>query len=316
MACLAAAILPLSPAQAQPDYPNRPITLINPYAAGGPADMLARTLAAQLKNRLGQTVVVESKAGGAATIGTGYVARAKPDGYTLLMATSPGNVVGPLIQRLPYNGISDFEFIGMVGNQPIMLVAGANQGINNIQDLLDRARKSPGSLDYASAGTGGPTHLAGELLRRRTKIDITHVPYRGAAPAVQDVIGGQVELGMLSLAPTLPFIKDGRLKAIAYTGARRSPLLPDVPTMAEAGINWSEVSTWYILAAPHGTPAAVIKKLSEAVTAINADPEHQKFLAEQDASVIQMSPAELTSYVKKDKETMLDLLGSLDMLAK
>jgi tripartite-type tricarboxylate transporter receptor subunit TctC len=314
--CLAAALLFVSSAHAQSDYPSHPITLINPYAAGGPADMLARALAQKLKDRLGQTVVVENKPGGGATLGTSYVARSRPDGYTLLMATSPGNVVGPLIERVPYNGIDDFTFIGLVGNQPIVLVAGAKLGVNNMQELTALARQKPGSLNFASAGTGGPTHLAGELLRRRANIDITHVPYRGASPAIQDVIGGQVQLAMVSLSAALPFVKDGKLKALAYTGDKRSALLPDVPTMAEAGIPRAEISTWYALAAPRGTPPAIIAKLGDAVAAINADPKQQQFLVDQDASITPMSPTELTNFVKRDKATMTELLTALDMLAK
>ena len=314
---LAATALLLPAAHAQSDYPTRPVTLINPYAPGGPADTLARELASRLKDRLGQPVVVENKAGSGAMVGTGYVARAKPDGYTLLMGTSPGMVVGPLIERATYDGLKDFDLVGLVANQPVVLVANAKLGINTMQDLLDRARKQPGKLNFASAGTGGPTHLAGELLRRRAGIEITHVPYKGAAPALQDLIGGQVELGMLSASPVLPFVKDGRLKAIAYTGAKRSSLLPDVPTMAEAGIkNWNEVSTWYALAAPRGTPPAIIEKLSSALTAINAEPEHQRFLAQQDGSIDNMTPAEVTAFAQKDKTAMTELLGALDMLAK
>ena len=314
--CLAATLLLAPPAHAQSDYPSHPITLINPYAPGGPADVLARTLAQKLKDRLGQTIVVENKPGGGATLGTSYVARARPDGYTLLMGTSPGNVVGPLIERVPYNGIDDFDFIGLVGNQPIVLVAGAKMGINSMQELIAQARQKPGSLNFASAGTGGPTHLAGELLRRRANIDITHVPYRGASPAIQDVIGGQVQLAMVSLSAALPFVKDGKLKALAYTGDKRSSLLPDIPTMAEAGIARAEISTWYALAAPRGTPAAITARLADALAAINADPKQQQFLADQDAAITPMSPAEVTSFVKRDKATMTELLTSLDMLAK
>ncbi|MDX3907008.1 MAG: tripartite tricarboxylate transporter substrate binding protein [Pigmentiphaga sp.] len=317
LGCLATALCLLPAAHAQSDYPNRPITLVNPYAPGGPADTLARELAARLKERLGQPVVVENKAGSAAMVGTGYVARAKPDGYTLLMGTSPGIVVGPLIERTTYDGLKDFDFIGLVANQPVVLVANAKLGIDNLQDLVERARKQPGKFNFASAGTGGPTHLAGEMLRRRANIDITHVPYKGAAPALQDLLGGQVELGMLSVSPALPFIKDGRLKPLAYTGMRRSSLLPEVPTMSEAGVeNWNEISTWYALVAPRGTPAVIIQKLSAALTAINAEPAHRQFLAQQDGSIENMTPAEVTAFAQKDKAAMTELLGALEMLVK
>ena len=314
---LAALSFALPAAHAADAYPTRAVTLVNPYAAGGPADTLARTLATKLEAKLGQPVVVENRAGAGATVGTGYVARAQPDGYTLLMGTSPGIVVAPLMTKTSYKGLEDFRFIAMVANQPVMLVAGPKAGFQTMADMLDYARKNPGKLNFASAGTGGPTHLSGELLRQRAEIDITHVPYRGAAPAMQDVIGGQVELAMVSVSAALPFIQDGRLKALAYTGAERSPLLPDVPTVAEAGVkNWTPVTTWYVLAAPKGTPQNVVDTLSKAVLAINAEPEHKKFLADNDATAQALSPAELTEFAQKDEKNMRELLGSLDLLAK
>lgn len=301
---------------AHAEYPERPITLVNPYAAGGPADVTARALAKQLADRLGQPVVVENRPGAGATVGTGSVARAKPDGYTLLMATSPGNVVGPLMQRMPYDGINDFEFIAMVADQPVMVVANASTGFNTLEDLLEYARKNPGKLNFASAGTGGATHLSGELLQQRADIKLTHVPYKGAAPAVQDLVGGQVELGMLSLAPTLPHIESGKLRALAYSGSERSPLLPQVPTVTESGIPDFRFSTWYILAAPKGTPPEVIERLNRDVNALNATEEQRKFLASQDATAQALSPAELQAFVQADREAMHDLLGRLGLLAQ
>ncbi|MES2530007.1 MAG: tripartite tricarboxylate transporter substrate binding protein, partial [Pseudomonadota bacterium] len=253
-AAWSSAALCLAPAlHAEPAYPSRPITLINPYAAGGPADTLARGVAHQLEQRLKQPIVVDSKAGGAATIGTGFVARARPDGYTLLLGTSAGHVVTPLMQRISYDGVADFAFIAAVANQPNVLVVHPSVGVSSLQELIALAKKEPGKLNYASAGTGGATHLGAESFLHRAQIRITHVPYGGAAPAVKDLLGGQVQVGMLNLAATQAFIAEGKLKALAYGGAKRSPLLPQVPTMAEAGLGGSEVSTWYTLAAPKGT---------------------------------------------------------------
>lgn len=317
LAGLAASISVLaSVGVAHAEYPDRPVTLVNPYAAGGPADVLARTLARQLADRLGQPVVVENRPGAGATVGTGYVARAKPDGYTLLMATSPGNVVGPLMQSMPYDGIGDFDFIAMVSDQPIMVVANADTGLTSLQGLIDRARQTPGALNFASAGTGGATHLSGELLQQKAGMQLTHVPYKGAAPAVQDLVGGQVQLGMLSLSATLPHIQSGKLKALAYTGSQRSPLLPEIPTVTESGIPDFRFSTWYVLAAPKGTPQAVVERLNQAVNAINATPEQKAFLVSQDATAQAMSPAELQTFVREDRDAMQALLGSLKLLAK
>lgn len=298
------------------NYPNRAITLVNPYAAGGPADILARNLANQLETRLGQSVIVENRPGAGATVGTGYAARARPDGYTLLMATSPGNVVGPLMQKMPYDGIADFDFIALVSDQPIMVVARTGLEIDDLQELIDTAKKKPGSLNFASAGTGGATHLSGEMLQQRAGIQLTHIPYKGAAPAVTDLIGGQVELGMLSLSATLPYIKDGKLRALVYTGEQRSPLLPEIPTVHESGIPDFRFSTWYVLAAPRGTPQNVIDRLNKEVNAINATAEHKAFLTTQDATAKAMTPAELQRFVADDQAAMRQLLGTLDLLAK
>ena len=304
--------------QAQPEaaYPARPITLINPYAAGGPADTLARAVAQQLSTRLKQTVVVDSKAGGAATIGTGFVARAKADGYTLLMGTSAGHVVTPLMQRVPYDGLADFAFVTVVANQPNVLVVHPDVGVNDVAGLVALARKQPGKLNYASAGAGGATHLGAEAFLQRAGIAITHVPYGGAAPALKDLLGGQVQMGMLNLGATKPFIDQGRLKALAYSGRQRTPMLPDTPTLAEAGMAGAELSTWYTLAAPKGTPAAVIERLSAVMGEIQRDPAWQQFLASQGAERLDLSPADTTAFVAADKAAMAKLLGALNLLDK
>ncbi len=303
-------------AGAQSAYPSRPITLINPYAAGGPADTLARGLANALETRLKQPVIVDSKAGGTATIGTGYVARAKPDGYTLLISTSAGHVVTPLMQKIPYDGINDFAFIAVVANQPNVLVVNPDLGVGTLQGLIALAKKDPGKLNYASAGTGGATHLGAEGFLQSAQIKITHVPYGGAAPALKDLLGGQVQMGMLNLAATRAFIEQGKLKALAYGGPKRTPLLPQVPTMAEAGFVGGESSTWYTLAAPKGTPADALEVLRKTVADINADPAYQQLLASQGAERMDLSPAETTAFVQRDKVAMAKLLGLLNLLDK
>ncbi|MBY4598238.1 tripartite tricarboxylate transporter substrate binding protein [bacterium BD-1] len=310
----AVAILPL--AHAQSAWPTKPVTLVHPYAAGGPADAMARALGQQLSKRLNQPFVVESKAGGAATIGTGYVARAKPDGYTLLISTSAGHVVTPLMQKIPYDGIADFSFIAVVANQPNVLVAHPSLGVSNLKELMTYAQKNPGALNYASAGTGGATHLGAEAFAQAAKISMTHVPYGGAAPALKDLLGGQVQLGMLNLSATRPFIEEGRLKAVAYGGTQRTPLLPQVPTMAELGYGGTATATWYSLAAPKGTPPEIIETLHKAFEGVSADPEWQKVLANQGAEQLKLTPAETTAFVQKDKAAMQQLLGTLGLLAE
>ena len=311
-----AAVAACGLAAAQDSWPTRAITLVNPYAAGGPADNLARTLARQLETRLKTPVIVENKVGGAATIGTGHVARAKPDGYTLLISTSAGHVVTPLMQKIAYDGVADFDFIGVVANQPNVLVSHPALKLDSVADLLALARKQPGALNYASAGTGGATHLGGVLLQQRAGVKLTHVPYAGAAPALKDVLGGQVQLGMLNLAAVLPFVKEGKLKALAYSSRQRSELLPDVPTLAQAGIANAESSTWYTLSAPRATPAPVLQKLAQALDATLADEGFRQFLLSQGSERLVMSPAATTAFVQEDKRQMTLLLDSMGSLAK
>lgn len=304
-----------APAQADA-YPSRVITLINPYAPGGPADMLARALAQGLSTRLKQPVIVDSKAGGAATIGTGVVARAKADGYTLLLGTSAGHVVTPLMQRVPYDGIADFAFVGLVASQPNVLVVHPDLGVDSVAGLIARARKEPGALNYASAGTGGATHLGAEAFAQRAQILITHVPYSGAAPALKDLLGGQVQIGMLNLAAAKPHIDQGKLKALAYGAAKRSALLPNLPTLAEAGVPGAELPTWYSLAAPKGTPADIIERLRVTLADVHRDAAWTQLLASQGAEQVDLSPQATTAFVAKDKAAMTQLLGALNLLER
>ncbi|HEY1225698.1 MAG TPA: tripartite tricarboxylate transporter substrate binding protein [Ramlibacter sp.] len=310
------ALCVLPAALAEPAWPSRPITMVHPYAAGGPADTMARALAHHLEQDLKQAVIVDAKAGGAATIGTGFVARARADGYTLLLGTSAGHVVTPLMQKIPYDGVGDFAFIAVVANQPNVLVVHPALGVDYLQALIALARREPGKLNYASAGTGGATHLGAEAFLQRAGIRATHVPYSGAAPALKDLLGGQVMMGMLNLAATQPFIEQGKLKALAYGGPKRSPALPQVPTLAEGGFAGSEVSTWYTLAVPKGTPPDVIEMLRKAVANTIADPAYQKVLAASGAERMDLGPAETTAFVEHDKVRMTKLLGALNLLGK
>lgn len=316
LATAATCLFPAASALAQADYPSRPITVIQPYAVGGPGDTLARTVARQLETRLKQTVIVESKAGGGASIGTGFVARAKPDGYTLLISTSAGHVVTPLMQKIPYDGVADFAFIGIVSNQPNVVVAHPSLPVSNLTELIALARKEPGKFNYASAGTGGATHLGAEALWQKAGVQITHIPYAGAAPALKDLLGGQVLLGNLNLAATRAHIEKGTLKALAYGGEKRAASMPNVQTVAEAGLGGAELPSWYSIAAPAGTPAAVMDKLAKAIAEINADPAYQTFLDSQGAERMELTPAETTAFVKRDKEAMTRLLGALNLLGK
>jgi len=297
-------------------YPDRPVTLVNPYAAGGPADVVARSLARALEKHLGQPVVVENKPGGGASIGTGFVARAKPDGYTLLLGTSAGHVVTPLMQKTVYDGVNGFAFCSVVAQQPIMLVVNPTRGIRTVSELIAQAKAAPGKLSYGSAGVGGATHLGAELFQHAAQVQLNHIPYAGASPAINDVVGGQTDLAMLNLSASLPFIRQGRLLALAYASDERSPLLPDVPTLAEAGVPGAEAATWYSLAAPAGTPAAIVQTLSDTVRAVNEDPDYRRVMQEQAIALMALSPRDAQAYVARDQTDMRRLLGTLGLLAK
>lgn len=297
-------------------FPSQPITLVNPYAAGGPADVLGRALARELEKQLGKPVIVENKAGGGAAIGANFVARAKPDGYTLLLGTSAAHVVTPLMQRTPYDGIKDFAFVSIVANQPNMLVARPTLNAASVADLVALARKEPGKINYASAGPGSSPHLGAELFRQRAGVDIVHIPYSGAAPAINDLVGGQVDIAVLNLAASLPFIRSGRLKALAYANGKRSPLLPDVPTLAESGVAGAESASWYSLAAPKGTPTDVLQRLNEAMGRVNADAEYGKLMQAQGVDLWNMTPAEATAFVEKDQLAMKKLVESAGLMKK
>ncbi|MFY2853763.1 tripartite tricarboxylate transporter substrate binding protein [Achromobacter xylosoxidans] len=313
---LAAVALSVGAASAAAAYPDRPVVLVNPYAAGGPADVVARSLARALEKRLGQPVVVENKPGGGASIGTGFVARAKPDGYTLLLGTSAGHVVTPLMQKTVYDGVKGFAFCSVVAVQPIMLVVNPSRGIRSVSELIARAKTEPGKWSYGSAGVGGATHLGAELFQQVAGVQLNHIPYAGASPAINDVVGGQTDLAMLNLSASLPFIRQGRLLALAYASDKRSPLLPDVPTLAEAGVAGADAATWYSLAAPAGTPADIVRTLSDAVRAVNDDPDYRRVMQEQAIALMALSPREADAYVAKDQADMRRLLGTLGLLAK
>ncbi|MFY1842773.1 Bug family tripartite tricarboxylate transporter substrate binding protein [Achromobacter xylosoxidans] len=305
-----------APAVAADSYPSQPITLVNPYAAGGPADVLGRALARELEKQLGKTIIVENKAGGGAAIGANFVARAKPDGYTLLLGTSAAHVVTPLMQQTPYDGIKDFAFVSIVANQPNMLVVRPTLKADSVEQLIAMARKEPGRINYASAGPGSSPHLGAELFRERAGVDIVHIPYSGAAPAINDLVGGQVDMAVLNLAASLQFIRSGRLKALAYANGQRSPLLPDVPTLAESGVKGAESASWYSLAAPKGTPPEILQRLNDAVAKVNADPEYSKLMQAQGVDLWNMTPQEATAFVEKDQAAMRKLVQAAGLMKK
>ncbi|QIL79840.1 tripartite tricarboxylate transporter substrate binding protein [Diaphorobacter sp. HDW4A] len=300
-------------AWAQAAYPSRPITLVNPYAVGGPADLLGRALAKELGDVLGQSIIVENKAGGGASIGTAYVAKAASDGYTLLLGTAAAHTVTPLATKVPYDGIADFEFVGMVANVPNVLTVHPSVSAQNLKEFIALAKSQPGRLSYASAGMGSSPHIGAEMFKHAVGVDVVHVPYKGAAPAATDLVAGTAQVGFLNVSAVLPFIKANRLRALAYGGSKRSPDLPDVPTFAEAGIPRLETGSWYSLAVPAKTPAAVVDKLATALQAVQAKPEFKKLLAAQNAESLSQVKAQATDYVRADGKRLAELVRATAM---
>src|SRR5690606_1313813 len=210
-----------------------------------------------------------------------------------------------------YDGIADFSFIGIVTRQSNMLVVNPALKVENLKELIAYARDHPKQLNFGSAGAGGATHLSGEQFMRKTGVELVHVPYSGAAPALTDLMGGQVQLAFLNLSASLQYVKNARLKALAYGADKRSPLLPDVPTMQEAGVPDAQVATWYSLAAPHGTPAPVIDKLNKALLTINRKSDYQAFLRSVDGEILSLTPAQTTEFVRQDQDVMAKLLRAI-----
>jgi tripartite-type tricarboxylate transporter receptor subunit TctC len=295
------------------NYPSRPLVLINPYAVGGPADLLGRALAKELGETLGQSVIVENKPGGGASIGAAYVAKAAPDGYTLLLGTAAAHTVTPTATKVPYKGVDDFTFVGMVANVPNILTVHPSVPAHNLKEFIALAKSQPGKLNYASAGMGSSPHIAAEMFKYYAKVDLVHVPYKGAAPAVNDMVAGTVAVGLLNISAVLPFIKAGKLRALAYANTERSPDLPDVPTFAESGLPDMVSGSWYSLAVPAGTPAAVVDKLAQALKTVQERPEFKKILAAQNAIAMPQQEQQAADYIRADGQRLAELVRASGM---
>jgi tripartite-type tricarboxylate transporter receptor subunit TctC len=277
LALLLAFAAQLAHAQA---YPSRPIKLVVPFAPGGSADLVGRLIAQEMGAAWGQPVVVENKPGASAMIGNEYVAKSAPDGYTLTVGTlGPFAVNQTLFESVPYDNIRDFAPITLTGISSHILVAHPSVPVHNVNDLIALAKAKPGELTFASSGTGNATHLTFELFKARAAIDIVHVPYKGGGPAMADLVGGQVLFSFASMASAVPFVQSGRLRAIAVSGGQRSSLFPDVPTVAESGLQGFASEDWQGILAPAKTPPEIISKLNGEVARILALPEMKAKLA-------------------------------------
>ena len=295
-----AALAPL-PAQADGPYPNRTITVIVPFPAGGTTDILARVVGLYVGKDLGQTVVVDNRAGAGGNIGSLFVARAPADGYTLVMGTVGTHAINQsLYAKMPYDNIKDFTPITRVAMVPNLLVVNPGQPYASVKELIAYAKANPGKINFASSGNGTSIHLSGELFKQMAGVDMQHVPYRGSAPALTDLMGGQTQVMFDNMPSSIPFVREGKLRALAVTTARRSPALPDVPTIAEAGVPGFDATSWFGLLAPAGTPVPVIARLNASILKALADPEVKKKLVEQGAEPSGETPEQFAAFIKAE----------------
>jgi tripartite-type tricarboxylate transporter receptor subunit TctC len=292
----------LWPATALAQFPDRPIKLIVPFPAGGPADLFARVLGNGMSAQLGQQVVIENRAGVSGLAGVEALARSAPDGYTIGLNSSAALSTMPfMLSKMPFDWQKDLALITMVVRVPEVLVGHPSLGVSTLQELVDYARAHPRKISFGSAGTGTFTHLAVELLKAEAKIELVHVPYRGAAPAVNDLLGGHVQLAVLDVPVLLPHIRSGAVKALALTSPTRIAALPDVPTTAEAGYKNVISDNWYGLIAPAGVPADILDRLHQAATTTLRSDELRKQLEPQNAIPAPTTPAEYAAHVKSEQ---------------
>jgi tripartite-type tricarboxylate transporter receptor subunit TctC len=279
-------------------YPTKPIRLVVPFPPGGATDILARAVAQKLTDKWGQPVVVDNRPGAGGNIGSELVAKAAPDGYTLEMGTVGTHAINAsLYAKMPYDHVKDFAPVILVAGVPNVLEVNPSLPVNTVQELIAYAKANPGKLNFASSGNGTSIHLAGELFKVMAGVQMTHIPYKGSGPALQDLIGGQVQLMFDNLPPSLPQIKAGKLRALAVTSSTRSPALPDTPTIAESGLPGYEASSWFGVLAPAGTPPAIIAKLNAEIAAWLATPEAKEKMVALGANIGGGSPEDFAKHI-------------------
>ncbi|MFO1324004.1 MAG: tripartite tricarboxylate transporter substrate binding protein [Burkholderiales bacterium] len=296
-------------------FPTRPIKLVVPYAPGGTSDFVGRAIAGRLGELLGQPVVVENKPGGNEIIGTEFVAKAAPDGYTLLLVT-PSFTSNPALQpRLPYDSLKDFAPVALIASYPHVLVAStASVPLDSVQDVIALAKANPGRLNYASGGSGGSNHLAAEMFKSLTTVQITHVPYKGNGPAIADLLAGRVQLLFTGMAPVEQQIKAGKLRALAVTGPKRLAAWPDVPTMTEAGVPGYDLVSWYGVLAPFGTPKAIVDRLNtELRRTMQTTEVRDKFVASLGADTTVGTPDQFRDMLRGEFVTWAKLVQTMNI---
>jgi len=298
LAILSLVLLP--PPSAAEDFPAKPIRLIVPFPPGGPNDIIARVIGQRMSEIVHQPIVIDNRGGQAGVLGTDAIAKSAPDGYTIGIVSASALSISPTMEKVAYDVARDFAPITLVATVPEMLVVASSVPARDTKELVALAKAEPGKLNFASAGTGGITHLAGELFKLTAKIDIVHVPYRGAAPAINDLLGQQVQMAFLDLPVILPHIKAGTLRAIVLGAKERVPTAPDVPTTAEVGMPDILIENWYGMIAPAGTPPPIIDRLNRVATEAMADPAVKEKLADQGLALVPQTPEQFRAYIASE----------------
>lgn len=304
------AILGVSQAIAQP-FPSQPVHIVVPFPPGGGTDILVRLIQDKYAAKLGQPVVIDNRPGASGNIGAGVVAKSKPDGYNLIVQATIVGIYPSVFSNLPYDPLKDFAYIGAVAESPAVIVTNPNSKFKTIADLVSEGKTRP--VNFASAGVGSPQHLATERLSKLNKLQLTHVPYKGSATAVSDLLSGVLDFGTLSLSSVLPLIQEGKLRALALASDNRSKLLPDVPTIKEAGLGDVSGTVRFFLAAPAGTPDATVQKLSADLNAIVKEPDIQQGFAKRGYEITLASPQEVLAMVREQKELWDPLVRELKL---
>lgn len=297
--------------RAQDNYPSRAVTLVIPFVAGGTTDIVGRILAEGLSHKLGQPVIVDNRGGAGGNIGAAAVASAKPDGYTLLMGYNGTNAINPsLYGKLTWDPVRSFTPISLVSRVNNVVIVNPSLPVKDLPELVNYAKANPGKVNYGSAGAGSIFHLAGEMLEQQANIKMTHVPYKGAAPALTDLMGNQVQVMFSTIPAALPFIKSGKLRAIAVTGPKRSALFPNLPTAKESGFDNFVVDSWFAVFAPQGLPSAVQTKLHKAIADVLSDPETSKKYLAQGADPQSSSAQELANLLTSDLKSWKNVIST------
>ena len=291
-----------STAQAQEAWPSKPIRIVVPFAAGGTSDALARLLGQKLQEALKQTVIVENKAGAGGVIGADVVAKAAPDGYTLLLGTIASNAINPALQpKMPYDAAKDFVPVFFIGNIANVLIVGASQPYKSVKELIAAAKAKPGTIAYGTPGSGSSQHLSGVKFGLDAGVELVHIPYKGSGPSMQDLLAGQIPMSFETALTALPQINAGKVRALAVTPAKRAKVLPEVPTLAESGLKGFDVASWQALFAPAGTPPAIVKRLNEELTRIVAETQVAARLYTMGAANVPMTPAQFADFQRAEQ---------------